>query len=202
MDRVLKSALLAYLADEMPRAAPGFAARTLKPQERAQYAIAPIAFFSRRNGDQEQFIAFVPVKGGSSSRFLVECGWLREPPVPVATAESAGLVRSPAFAAQPAPPAFATRLFWLCQDRGNGEQFWNLFSPEVWDPGKEAFRDFASRQTFAATDEALRVYQAGGITPAYADAQARLVGGDCLGCIRTWAVPFLDRQAGQVQVTP
>jgi hypothetical protein len=194
MDRTLKAALTEFLAEGVPRAAPGFTGRKLKANDRSRYAIAPIAFFSMDCSHDQQFIAFVPAHGGSSSRFYVECGWFSELPVPVATPESSTLVRSHRLIEFALPSQFAVRLFRLCEDRGISENFWDLFSPEVWAPSKESYREFSSRQAFASIDEALRVYSAGGITSEYANSQARLVAGDCLSCISNWAVPFLERR--------
>ena len=194
MERVLKTALVNFLAAEVPSAAVGFAPRKLTRPERALYSIAPVACFSRRSGIEEQFISFVPANRGPSSRFFVECGWFSSAPIPHPTVESTTLVRIVEAPLADFPSQFSVRLFWLCADRGNAETFWDLFSPDVWDPARETYREFRSQRTFAATDEALRVFSSGGPTAEYAQAQARLVAGECVSCIQRWAIPFLERR--------
>ena len=145
------------------------------------------ALFLSEGPGSDFFIAFYWQP--RSARFFVELGWISQSESAIPTANP-GVTSSQKLDQNNASAAI--RLFWLCSNRGRAEQFWDLFSTQVWDENVEDFSRFRSRMIFDSADEELRVLEAGGPTKEYAERKSELIGDDVMTCLARFGLPFLD----------
>lgn len=170
---------------------PEFKEKKLSKEEKSSYIHTPIVMFTKQCGDIGYFVAFLPYK---DSRVFVELGWKTGSVFPISWSGFLDLqnqIREGTF--QWPASDFAIELVALCGERSFAVEPWDLYAPEVWDKNKETFREFDDRANFSQKFHIqLDWLKRGGVTEEYAQGQAALIGGDIMGCLKDYGIPFLE----------
>jgi hypothetical protein len=170
----------------------GFENRRVDDAAVSEYSPKPIVLLTTASDSTEYFFAVLPV-GTSPGKMMVESGWksVSVSAFPVVTVDRALAVsRQGDIELDWSQSSFALRLSKLCH-QGPREIVWDLFAPEVWDPTKSSYEEFARRTLFSGTDNALNNLVRGELSEAFVESQVTMVCGNVLRCMREFGVPFL-----------
>jgi hypothetical protein len=192
MNKLFRKSFVNVMRQEFVTNFPSFLERKFSKEEKKSHkAGIPFVLFSNGHPGIEYFVSFFSYR---DSKIYVEVGWKSGLLFPQCWAGFDALIEQVRHGTFRWPTSdFATRLFYLCKDRGCAESLWDMYSTEVWDKCKENYRDFENRQDFLATTKAMLDWgKRGGITEEYANSQAALIGCDIVSCLRDYGIPFLE----------